>query len=115
MRDAGWGMRDAVSGERLAWAVNTLTSPTTTAYRLPLTAHRIRSLRFVNEWHFGRMIFGLGVWARLIATTILIYSGRANQIHVSLPRIEADLSVDGALTEPVWQQAAVLTGFSQFS
>src|SRR5690349_12030007 len=46
---------------------------------------------------------------------ILFYNGRQNQINVKLPRIEADATVDGALTEPAWQQAAVLTGFSQFS
>ena len=33
---------------------------------------------------------------------------------VALPRIEAEAVVDGALDEPVWQQAARLTGFSQY-
>ena len=61
------------------------------------------------------MIFGLALWARFAAGAILIYSGRENQINVKPPRIEADVTVDGALTEPVWQQAALLTGFSQFS
>src|SRR5438128_11784180 len=61
------------------------------------------------------MVLSLGLWARFVATAVLVYSGRANQINVKLPRIEADVSIDGALSEPVWQQAAVLTGFSQFS
>src|SRR4051795_8041180 len=44
-----------------------------------------------------------------------VYSGRAGQIEVRVPRLEADLSVDGKLAEAVWGESAVLTGFSQFS
>src|SRR5690349_20259333 len=61
------------------------------------------------------MIPSLYLWSRIGTAAILIYSGRQNQINVKLPRIEADATIDGALTEPVWQQAALLTGFSQFS
>jgi len=48
------------------------------------------------------------------------YIGRANQVHVRIPRIDGDssaggITIDGALSEPVWQRAALLTGFSQFS
>src|SRR5215207_9219002 len=43
------------------------------------------------------------------------YSGRAGQLEVRVPRHEAESSVDGKLDEPVWGQAAILTGFSQFS
>ncbi len=43
-----------------------------------------------------------------------VYSGRARQLDVHLPRIEAAIVVDGALDEPVWRQAARLTGFSQY-
>jgi hypothetical protein len=42
------------------------------------------------------------------------YSGRERKLNVQLPRLEADVVIDGALSEPVWAQAAVLTGFSQF-
>jgi hypothetical protein len=42
------------------------------------------------------------------------YNGREKKLSVPPPRVEADITVDGALTEPVWAQAAVLTGFSQF-
>jgi len=45
----------------------------------------------------------------------VVYNGRAGQVDVNVPRLEADVSIDGKLDEPVWQQAAVLTGFSQFS
>ena len=49
------------------------------------------------------------------AATALIYSGRANETRVTIPRIEADVTINGSLDEPVWQQAAVLTGFSEFA
>ena len=62
------------------------------------------------------MIPSLVLWARFaVAAATIVYSGRDNQVNVKLPRIEGDVTVDGALNEPVWQQAAVLTGFSQFS
>lgn len=51
----------------------------------------------------------------LAATAVLVYIGRENQLQVRIPRVEADVTVDGNLNEPVWQQAAVLTGFSEFS
>ena len=44
-----------------------------------------------------------------------IYHGRAGNLDVRLPRLEAEIEVDGQLTEEAWGQAAVLTGFSQFS
>ena len=44
----------------------------------------------------------------------LVFDGRLKQIEARLPRIEAQISVDGALDEPVWRQAALLTGFSQY-
>ncbi len=43
------------------------------------------------------------------------FSGRANQLRVGAPRIEASIAVDGNLDEPVWTQAARLVGFSQYS
>jgi hypothetical protein len=46
------------------------------------------------------------------------YVGRANQLKVAIPRIEdeaADVTVDGVLAESVWSQAAVLSGFSQYT
>ena len=45
----------------------------------------------------------------------LVYNGRAGQLEVRIPQLEADVSVDGKLDEPVWLEAALLTGFSQFS
>ncbi len=44
-----------------------------------------------------------------------VYNGRAGKLEVRPPRLEAEIEVDGQLSEEVWGQAAVLTGFSQFS
>ncbi len=50
------------------------------------------------------------------ATAQPVYHGRSNQLKVKPPRLDdAGLTVDGVLNEPQWAQAAVLTGFSQFS
>lgn len=54
----------------------------------------------------------------LLAVALLadsVHVGRAGQTRVSPPRIEAEIAIDGALDEPAWRRAAVLTGFSQFS
>jgi len=44
-----------------------------------------------------------------------VYSGRAGRLDVHVPRLEAEMKVDGVLDEPAWAQAVVLTGFSQFT
>ncbi|MGN6392270.1 MAG: DUF5916 domain-containing protein, partial [Gemmatimonadales bacterium] len=44
-----------------------------------------------------------------------VYNGRSGRLDVHLPRIEAEVTVNGVLDEPVWQRAALLTGFSQFT
>src|SRR5213592_473062 len=51
----------------------------------------------------------------LCADSAPTYSGRDRQLDVRIPRFEADAVVDGALDEPVWKGAAVLTGFSQYA
>ena len=44
------------------------------------------------------------------------YSGVAGQIEVTVPRLaETGVAVDGSLTESVWAQAALLTGFSEYT
>src|SRR5213593_5052293 len=43
-----------------------------------------------------------------------VYDGRARQLDVHLPRIDTTITIDGRLDEPVWQRAALLTGFSQY-
>jgi len=58
------------------------------------------------------LLVGAQLVAMILSTT---YIGRENQLHVRIPRLTADVVVDGFLNEPVWQQADVLTGFSEFS
>src|SRR5438477_7896170 len=44
-----------------------------------------------------------------------VYDGHLRQLEVRIPRIEtATVQLDGVLDEPVWRQAALLTGFSQY-
>lgn len=42
------------------------------------------------------------------------YVGTAGNVAVLPPRMVASIKVDGSLDEPPWQQAAVLTGFSEY-
>jgi len=43
------------------------------------------------------------------------YDGRAGKLAVQVPRLEVEPAIDGKLDEQVWGEAALLTGFSQFS
>ena len=43
------------------------------------------------------------------------YNGRAGRLDVSPPRVQAEIVVDGRLDEPVWSEAARLTGFSLYA
>src|SRR5918993_5662077 len=43
------------------------------------------------------------------------YDGRAGKLSVRAVRLEVEPEIDGKLEEAVWGEAAVLTGFSQFS
>ncbi len=43
------------------------------------------------------------------------YDGRAGRLAVQVPRLEVEPAIDGKLDEQVWGEAALLTGFSQFS
>jgi hypothetical protein len=51
----------------------------------------------------------------LIALASAAFSGRDNQIHVEPPRIESTVTIDGVLDDAAWNQAARLTGFSQYA
>jgi len=44
-----------------------------------------------------------------------VYNGRLGQTSVAPPKIEASVTVDGLLDEPVWARAAVLNGFSLYA
>ena len=43
-----------------------------------------------------------------------VHNGRASQIKVAPPKIEATIQIDGKLDEPVWARAAILNGFSLY-
>ena len=51
----------------------------------------------------------------LVQPDSLVYSGRDRRLDVPIPRVEADVAIDGTLDESVWIRAAVLTGFSQYA
>ncbi|HEX6617915.1 MAG TPA: hypothetical protein VF046_16540, partial [Gemmatimonadales bacterium] len=44
-----------------------------------------------------------------------VYNGRAGRLDVHVPRLEAEIVVNGVLDEAAWARAAVLTGFSQYT
>ena len=54
------------------------------------------------------------VAAALLQDSSLTFDGRGNRVHVDVPRIDATATIDGSLDEPVWRQAARLSGFSQY-
>ena len=62
------------------------------------------------------LVLALSVATAALPDTSLVHHGRQNRLQVATPRIEAGtIVVDGVLDEPVWRQAAVLTGFSQYA
>ena len=42
------------------------------------------------------------------------YNGRAGQLNVAPPKIEATITIDGRLDEAAWSRAAILNGFSLY-
>ncbi len=44
-----------------------------------------------------------------------VYSGVAKKLEVHLPRVAGEVKLDGVLDDPVWGEASVLTGFSQYA
>ncbi|MDH4132419.1 MAG: carbohydrate binding family 9 domain-containing protein [Gemmatimonadota bacterium] len=50
----------------------------------------------------------------LAAEPPAVHSGRRRELAVAIPRVEAEITVDGVLDEAVWRQAPILTDFSQF-
>lgn len=57
--------------------------------------------------------------AILLAATLAAsgpaFPGVDRNLRVAVPRIDAAADIDGHLTEPMWEQAARLTGFSQYA
>src|SRR3954467_13337099 len=57
----------------------------------------------------------LAAFQLVAAVAPRVYNGRAAETRVSIPKIEATVSIDGNLDEPVWQKASLLTGFSLYT
>src|SRR3989441_5214524 len=43
-----------------------------------------------------------------------VYDGRLHETDVRIPRLDVGVTVDGVLDEPVWREAALLKGFTQY-
>ncbi|CAN5828292.1 hypothetical protein BH18ACI5_BH18ACI5_11060 [soil metagenome] len=60
----------------------------------------------------------LPILVLVLASTLAagpVYRGTDKNVRVEIPRIDVAIEVDGTLSEPVWEQAARLTGFSQYA
>jgi hypothetical protein len=57
----------------------------------------------------------LAVCVLLCPDSTSSYSGRDHELDVPIPRLEAEVVIDGDLADSVWARAARLTGFSQYS
>lgn len=62
----------------------------------------------------GATLVALLIAAVPVAGQQRVFNGRQGQTTATIPRLAASTSVDGVLDEPVWKQAAVLTGFSAY-
>lgn len=49
-----------------------------------------------------------------LAATQPVYNGRAGQVNVVIPKIEASAGIDGRFDDTAWNQAAILNGFSLY-
>ncbi|MDQ3068972.1 MAG: carbohydrate binding family 9 domain-containing protein [Acidobacteriota bacterium] len=59
------------------------------------------------------LAFTLAAWAA--QSPLPAFDGTAKQVTVAIPRIDAGITVDGALSETEWNRAATLSGFSQYT
>jgi hypothetical protein len=69
----------------------------------------------VDHAHAGRGAVEWGRWPPAPGDDAAVYNGRAGQTTVHVPRLDAHIDVDGTLTAAPWRQAAVLTGFSEYT
>jgi len=60
------------------------------------------------------LMLALGLLS-LLAADQPVHRGVDGNIKVTPPRIEAEIAIDGVLSEPAWAQASMLTGFSQYA
>ena len=65
----------------------------------------------IPAWAQGPSAEGASGAARVVTA----FSGVDRQLQVPAPRLDAEVTIDGVLDEPVWRQAAALTGFSRYA
>ncbi|MFI5231423.1 MAG: DUF5916 domain-containing protein [Gemmatimonadales bacterium] len=61
------------------------------------------------------MLLPILIAFQLAAERPAVFNGRKGQTEATVPRIDTTISVDGALDEPVWRRASVLTDFSEYA
>jgi hypothetical protein len=59
-------------------------------------------------------VLPLLVFLQIASADPRVHHGRSGQTSVAIPRIDERVVVDASLTEPAWQRAALLTGFSVY-
>jgi hypothetical protein len=52
--------------------------------------------------------------APAVHAAVDVYNGRSGQLSVRIPHINGRITIDGTMTAPVWEQGALLTGFSEY-
>jgi hypothetical protein len=57
---------------------------------------------------------GSALTPALATSQSAVYNGRQRQLVAEVPRLDDAPSIDGVLDDPVWQRAALLTGFSAY-
>jgi len=62
-----------------------------------------------------RRLVLLALAAPVAAQQPAIFHGRSGQTNVRIPKVVAEPAIDGRLDDPAWSQAAILTGFLQYS
>jgi hypothetical protein len=60
------------------------------------------------------LLLTLLIAVALLQDSAAVYDGRANHVHINVPRVDTVANIDGVLDEPVWRRAARLNGFSQY-
>ncbi len=61
------------------------------------------------------MIYPVALLLAALAAAGPVYQGTERNLRVDIPRLDVTVTVDGRLSEPVWAEAARLTGFSQYA
>src|SRR5687767_7953869 len=87
------------------------------SYQLSALSHRLSAIGFSSRFpvphRMALVLFALA--AASFPSDPQTYNGREGRLDVAPPRVQAEVTIDGRLDEPVWGQAARLTGFSLYA